>query len=189
MGKINGERGLADATGSAKRDKTAGDEMLGQRANIFFPSDNPRRSWRKIGIGPFIQRIQTRWRRRRTNDRCHKAIASPSDIRHVGFGVLATAQHAPQLSDVESQAAIFHGQAGPRLFHEFGLADDLTLATDQNAENVERPATKLSSSAIAFQAASMRKDTERSEGKHLRHRLRRNRWPWSAAVRHRSHVF
>jgi hypothetical protein len=90
---------------------------------------------------------------------------------------------------VESQAAIFHGQAGPRLFHEFGLADDLTLATDQNAENVERPATKLSSSAIAFQAASMRKDTERSEGKRLRHRLSWNKWSWSAAVRHRSHVF
>ena len=62
MGKVNGERGLADATGSAKRDKTAGDEMLGQRSNIFFPSDNPRRSWRKIGMGRFIHGIDRPWR-------------------------------------------------------------------------------------------------------------------------------
>ena len=47
----------------------------------------------------------TRLAASRTNDRCYKAVAAPSDIRHIGFGVLAAAQHAPQLSDVESQAA------------------------------------------------------------------------------------
>ena len=95
-------------------------------------------------MGRFIHGIDTPWRRRRTNDRCYEAVAPSSDIRHVGFAVLAATQHPPQLSDVELQAALLHGQAGPGLFHEFRLADDLTLATDQNAENVERPATKLS---------------------------------------------
>ena len=57
VGKFDGERCLADAARSAKRDEATADEMIGYRQEISFPPDDPCGSRGKIGMGCFIDRV------------------------------------------------------------------------------------------------------------------------------------
>src|SRR5579864_6949120 len=72
-----------------------------------------------------------------TTDARDEAITSSGNVHDVALTALAITQGAPQLGDVEAQAALLDRDVGPRSGHELALADDFAGAADQNAEQVE----------------------------------------------------
>src|SRR6202000_2461731 len=57
MSNVDGERRLADAARSAKRNEAAADEMIGYRQDIPFSPDDPCRSRRKVEMVRVIDAI------------------------------------------------------------------------------------------------------------------------------------
>ncbi len=116
MGESDGDRCLADSSGPTKSDKLPGLQMSGEVIDDSIAPDETVRRGRKILshlTGRRVARLRLRWSGGIARDRGHETIAATGDVGDVGFAVLAIAQDAAQLRDVEAQTAFIDRNAGP----------------------------------------------------------------------------
>jgi hypothetical protein len=102
----------------------------------------------------------------------HEAVTSSWNVHDIAFTSLAVTQGAPQLNDVEAQAALLDRYIGPNSRDELALSDHLARSSDEKTEQIESPAAHGNRRAVTFQETSVRNDTERPERKDLHQSFR-----------------
>ena len=146
---------------------------LSKRCRKFLqnvlPSDHPLQAMRQeIGVGfsgaPRPAGMNRRSRVCYALHRSDKAIAAARYVRDIARTLLAIAERLAKLGDVHPQIDFLDDKARPRVGQKFILRNHLARATDQQPQDIHRPAAQLDRHTILLKQPRLVVKGERSEG-------------------------